>query len=80
MSRKFNPFSKEYSLDTFGDFSTANVRGQYNLANIKKQIIKIMGLSMIMNVHYFPKYYAVYRIIWCNRKHLEFWRDRFYFY
>ena len=45
MSRKFNPFSKEYNLDTFGDFSTANVRGQYNLANIKKQIIKIKHMA-----------------------------------
>jgi len=45
MSRKFNPFSKEYSLDTFGDFSTANVRGQYNLSNIKKQIIKIKHMA-----------------------------------
>jgi len=39
MSRNFNPFKKSYNLETFGDAYTSTIRSQYELANLKKQLI-----------------------------------------
>lgn len=45
MSRNFNPFKKSYNLKTFGDAATTPIRSQYELANLKKQLLKFEHIA-----------------------------------
>ena len=70
MAKNFNPFRKMYNLETFSD-NLLTVRGQYDLANSKKQVISLVHIASGQKIKFqafLDTYNESYRSDWSSTR------------